>query len=121
MRGAVGAKAKPLPNKIIVKAKPLQPNPRQTLGIKVKPPKKDKPKVAAPSPDRQPHPPSPTKAEVQVAVEPLPLFNRGEAPQARKKPIGENNRLPKRQPRRGLTLSPSAQGIRRTIRNTLER
>ncbi|CAM6104187.1 unnamed protein product [Calypogeia fissa] len=85
MRGAAGAKAKPPPKKIIVKAKPPQPNPRQTLRIKVKAPQKDKPKVAAPSPDGQPHPLSPTKAEVQVALEPLPLFNRGEAPWARKK------------------------------------
>ncbi|CAM6086214.1 unnamed protein product [Calypogeia fissa] len=85
MRSAAGAKAKPPPKKIIVKAKPPQPNPRQILGIKVKPPQKDKPEVASPSPDGQPHPPSPTKAEVEVALEPLPLFNRGEAPSARKK------------------------------------
>ncbi|CAM6104814.1 unnamed protein product [Calypogeia fissa] len=85
MRGAAGAKAKPPPKKIIVKAKPSLPNPRQTLGIKVKPPQKDKPEVAAPSPDGQQHPPSPTKTEVQVALEPLPLFNRGEALGAHKK------------------------------------
>ncbi|CAM6086507.1 unnamed protein product [Calypogeia fissa] len=34
MWGAAGAKAKPPPKKIIVKAKPPQPNPRQILGIK---------------------------------------------------------------------------------------
>ncbi|CAM6093950.1 unnamed protein product [Calypogeia fissa] len=85
MRGAAGAKAKPLPKKIIIKSKPSQPNPRQILGIKVKPPKKDKPEVVASGPDGQPQPPSPTKAEVEVALEPLPLFNRGEAPPARKK------------------------------------
>ncbi|CAM6086639.1 unnamed protein product [Calypogeia fissa] len=35
MRSAAGAKAKPLPKKIIVKAKPPQKvNPRQVLGIK---------------------------------------------------------------------------------------
>ncbi|CAM6082545.1 unnamed protein product [Calypogeia fissa] len=39
MRGAAGAKAKPPPKKIIVKAKsPQKGNPRQVLGIKVKPP-----------------------------------------------------------------------------------
>ncbi|CAM6090003.1 unnamed protein product [Calypogeia fissa] len=85
MRGAAGAKAKPPPKKIIVKAKPPQPNPRQILGIKVKPPQKDKPEVVAPIPDGQPQPLSPTKAEIEVALEPLPLFNRGEAPLARKK------------------------------------
>ncbi|CAM6086437.1 unnamed protein product [Calypogeia fissa] len=85
MRGAAGAKAKPPPKKIIVKAKPPQPNPRQVLGIKVKPPQKNKPEVVAPGPDGQPPPPSPTNAEVEVALEPLPLFNRGEAPLARKK------------------------------------
>ncbi|CAM6126343.1 unnamed protein product [Calypogeia fissa] len=86
MRGAAGAKAKPPPKKIIVKAKPPQKgNPRQVLGIKVKPPQKDKPEVVAPGPDGQPQPPSPINAEVEVAMEPLPLFNRGEAPSARKK------------------------------------
>ncbi|CAM6082515.1 unnamed protein product [Calypogeia fissa] len=38
MRGVARAKAKPPPKKIIDKAKPPQPNPRQILGIKVKPP-----------------------------------------------------------------------------------
>ncbi|CAM6082253.1 unnamed protein product [Calypogeia fissa] len=85
MRGAAGAKAKPPPKKIIVKAKPPQPNPRQVLGIKVKPPQKNKPEVVAPGPNGQPQPPSPTNAEVEVALEPLPLFNWGEAPSARKK------------------------------------
>ncbi|CAM6090638.1 unnamed protein product [Calypogeia fissa] len=85
MRGVVGAKAKPPSKKIIIKSKPPQPNSRQILGIKVKPPQKDKPEVAAPSPEGQAHPSSPTKAEVEVALEPLPLFNRGEAPPTRKK------------------------------------
>ncbi|CAM6086392.1 unnamed protein product [Calypogeia fissa] len=83
MWGAAGAKAKPPPKQIIVKAKPPQKgNHRQTLGIKVKPPQKDKPKVVAPGPEGQPQPPSPTNAEVEVALEPLPLFNWGEAPSA---------------------------------------
>ncbi|CAM6089874.1 unnamed protein product [Calypogeia fissa] len=123
IRGAVGAKAKPLPKKIIVKAKPLQPNPRQILGIRVKPPQKDKPEVAEPSPDQQPHPPSPTEADVQVALDPLPLFNWREAqgPVRSNVPARGSSRHPKRRPLRGLTLSPSIQEIRRIIRNTFER
>ncbi|CAM6093925.1 unnamed protein product [Calypogeia fissa] len=85
MWGAAGAKAKPLPKKIILKAKPTQLNPRQTLGAKVKPTQRDKPDVAPPSPDYQPDPPTPTEAEVQVALEPLPLFNWGESPHPRMK------------------------------------
>ncbi|CAM6127519.1 unnamed protein product [Calypogeia fissa] len=86
MRGAAGAKAKPPPKQIILRTKPPQKgNPKQVLGIKVKPPQKDKSEVVAPGPGGQPQPPSPTNAEIEVALEPLPLFNRGEAPPARKK------------------------------------
>ncbi|CAM6126255.1 unnamed protein product [Calypogeia fissa] len=86
MRGAAGAKAKPPPKQIILKTKPPQKgNPKQVLGIKVKPPQKDKSEVVAPGPGGQPQPPSPTSAERGVALEPLPLFNRGEAPPAQKK------------------------------------
>ncbi|CAM6083546.1 unnamed protein product [Calypogeia fissa] len=86
MRGAVGAKAKPPPKKIILKTKPPQKgNPKQVLGIKDKPPQRDKSEVVAPGPEGQPQPPSPTNAEIEVALEPLPLFNLGEAPSARKK------------------------------------